>query len=491
MSYALVMAQRIIDCFLVVFYQKLLDNYGRFIPNRFLQSSDISKLSFDFKLYTNIIDAYVYTLKRIEERGRLFAIKLQEQRLRKILTIANTTVWWKSYFLKNNISVKEIKDLVGFQQIPPVTRLNFLDVTQEDLLTCPITDPSIVWRKTSGSTTGTPLVWALNKGLMIVSVLSQFIKELDKRGLSFKSLRKKSFYMQFNYPHDYLQSEFKWFLVSDFVARSTNKDYYVRIQQMVKVMEDAGGVVIRTNPSELRFLIQELKAQNLHPPILFCLVVGQFLEEEVRLAAMEYLGCRVMAHYGGQEMSPLSIECVDHYGLYHVFSERAVIEILDNDCKNMPGGEMGNITVTCLDNTVMPLIRYQPGDVGVLHYDKSCTCGNAAPLLEVKSRDTDVLLFSDGNKVSVRGVLRRFNVEPFVSKVRRFQVRQDKFNEVKILLEIRDRIPREAIESLEQKIVQMYGKTLQIKIEQIERIGQDGPKFKVFVPLKLAPVVTE
>jgi len=183
-------------------------------------------------------------------------------------------------------------------------------------------------------------------------------------------------------------------------------------------------------------------------------------------------------------MGPLTIECKKHHGFYHLFSERVIVEILNEEGGAVLQGTAGNITVTCLDNTIMPLIRYQPGDVGVLHYAVACDCENKSPLLEIRSRTTDVIKFSNGGEKPVRRILKYFCREPFVSVVRRFQVRQDILDEVTVLLEVREHIAERFVTALENRLSLFYGGVLKINIKQTSAIHQDGPKFKVFVPLK-------
>lgn len=479
------MFQEVRDTFFVAVFQILLDTCGRFLPRCFLQNGKIPKDSLEFRLYLKIIDAYVYALKRIEERNLLFVIKLQDRRLRKILAIAQTTAWWRSYFAKYNISVGEIRGLADLQRIPPVNRFTLLDVPKNAILTCSSKDSSLIWRQTSGTTTGTPFVWGVNKTLLIVDVLSHFFKEMKERAPSFSPRDDKDFYIQFNYGLGSHVSDFKWFSKGDFYVSSDDKELAKKMEEVSRVLTDiGGGGVIRTNPNVLPFLIQELKAHNLHPPVLFCSVVGQFLDEDIRKLVSEYLNCQVLLFYGIQEAGSLGIECQDHHGLYHIFSERVIFEILDETGEVALPNTPGNITLTCLDNTVMPLIRYQPGDVGILHHDMACACENTTPLLELMHRTTDFIRFSNGEEKPVDAVLRQFNTEPFVSTVRRVQVRQDSLDEIVVLLEVREHISERFIAVLQKRLTRIYGSTLKIRIEQVSFIHQDGQKFKTFVPLK-------
>lgn len=479
------MFQEVRDTFFIAVFQILLDTYGRFLPKRLLQNGKIPKDSLEFGLYLKIIDAYVYTLKRLEERGHSFAIKLQERRLKRILVIAQTTAWWQSYFAKYNVSVEKIKDLTDLQRIPPVNRFTLLDVPKDAILTCSKKDPLLIWRQTSGTTTGTPFVWGVNKTLLIVNILSHFVKEMKERIPSFSPEDSGDFYIQFNYGLGSHVSDFKWFSKGDFYVSSDDKELDKKMREVSKTLTEIGGNgVIRTNPNVLPFLIQELKAYGLRPPVLFCSVVGQFLDENIRKLVSEYLNCQVLLFYGIQEAGSLGIECRDHHDLYHIFSERVIFEILDETGETAQPNTPGNITITCLDNTVMPLIRYQPGDIGILHHGMVCVCKNTAPLLELMRRTTDFIKFSNGEKKSVDAVLRQFNSEPLVSTVRRVQVRQDLLDEITVLLEVREHVSEKFIVTLQKRLTRIYGSTLKTRIKQVSLIHQDGQKFKTFVPIK-------
>lgn len=464
-------------------YQQLLDRYERLLPKRFLKPDTIPKTGAAFNLYLHLVEGYVTLLRKIEGRDRTFSRLLQERRMRSVLRAAAKTPWWRSYFAKHGVRTGAIRTLSDFRQIRPITRTDLLDAAKEDLLTRDAAHPSIVWRRSGGSTTGTPFVWGLNKTLLYINVLSHFIKELEGRGFPYAKSAHTPFYIDFNWPHGFVRSEFRWFSGGDFSISTSDPGAPEKMRKMAEHMAAIGGVVVRTSPSELPFLVQECRDQDLHPPILFFSVTGGPLEEDVRVLAADYFGAQVMAHYGSQEMGPLSIECTERHGSYHVFSERVVVEILDEAGRPVTHGTPGQITVTCLDNTVMPLIRYQPGDIGILR-DAQCLCVNRAPLLEIQSRDTDVITLIDGSGASARSILRRFSAEPFVSRVRRFQVRQDIPGTVRILLEIKTPIEARVLETLAMRIRARYANAVDVSIEQLPAIMQDGPKFKVFVPLK-------
>ena len=65
-------------------------------------------------------------------------------------------------------------------------------------------------------------------------------------------------------------------------------------------------------------------------------------------------------------------ECEKHEG-YHINEDEVIIEILKDGIPASPG-TIGNIVITDLRNSVMPLIRYQMNDKGML-IKEQCSCG--------------------------------------------------------------------------------------------------------------------
>ena len=54
-----------------------------------------------------------------------------------------------------------------------------------------------------------------------------------------------------------------------------------------------------------------------------------------------------------------------------------IVEILDEDNKQVPPGKPGEVTVTTLGVEGMPLLRYKTGDI-CMYYDEPCACGRTS-----------------------------------------------------------------------------------------------------------------
>jgi phenylacetate-CoA ligase len=86
--------------------------------------------------------------------------------------------------------------------------------------------------------------------------------------------------------------------------------------------------------------------------------------------------CEVFDHYGMTETGlGGGVDCAAHQG-YHLREADLYYEIIDpNTGRSLPDGETGEVVVTTLTRTGMPLIRYRTGDISRLIPD-TCPCGS-------------------------------------------------------------------------------------------------------------------
>ena len=97
-------------------------------------------------------------------------------------------------------------------------------------------------------------------------------------------------------------------------------------------------------------------------------------------------GCRVFDNYGCSEIGPIANSC--ERGNKHIFEDSVIVESIED--KDMKLGGKGRIIVTNLENEVMPLIRYDVGDI-ISVSDKACPCGRNTMTLEVFGREDEFI----------------------------------------------------------------------------------------------------
>lgn len=124
---------------------------------------------------------------------------------------------------------------------------------------------------------------------------------------------------------------------------------------------------------------------------------GENVSPEQRRLFAEYFGCPVRSWYGSKEFGISAGEC--ERGAYHLFPECCYYEVLREDGSIGTTGS-GRILITTLHNQVMPLIRYDPGDL-VTITDEACPCGLPLPVLSsIEGRTSELLHRPDGKTIS-------------------------------------------------------------------------------------------
>ena len=479
----------ILDEVLVLFYQFKLDSFNYFLPKHFLFSeTKVEKGSKDFEIYLAIINSYCRLIFSVRQNGRNFLNKLQEKRLKKIINVASRIKWWEDFFLKNSINPKKITSLDGLRSIPPVNR-NFLIDVDKAFLTAKVNDKDrIQINSTSGSTTGTPFLIYFDRSVSVINVTAHYVATLIEQGFNFERNKYKNFLAHLNLfgGVQRLTTAPEQFATRLSLRGISHEGFNGEIRTITSILKGIRDVVLFTHPSELPLFIQKLKDNNIEPTIKLCIIIGNILEPDVRKLTEEYLKCRVISVYGLREHMIVATSCKDYPDLFHSHGERMVLEILD-ERGNAAEEDFGEITITGLDNFVMPLIRYQPGDRARFHKNKRCSCSNPTPLFEIESRSSDTFIFNDGSKKRTRGFMSIFAKDPLVNLVRRFQVVQKTSTEIRVFVELRAIEHKEKVKKTLGNFFKRYKKEIphdiNIKLDFTE-IDLGKGKYKPFIRLK-------
>jgi phenylacetate-CoA ligase len=116
-----------------------------------------------------------------------------------------------------------------------------------------------------------------------------------------------------------------------------------------------------------------------------------------RQAIEEALGCPVRDYYGSAEAVIFAAQCRE--GTYHFDPLIGIAEIVDDQNRPVPPGVPGRLLATTLTNRVMPLVRYEVGDLAT-RADGPCRCGSSHPgVREIIGREDDVIMTPDGRIV--------------------------------------------------------------------------------------------
>jgi phenylacetate-coenzyme A ligase PaaK-like adenylate-forming protein len=186
----------------------------------------------------------------------------------------------------------------------------------------------------------------------------------------------------------------------------------------------------------------------------------------------------VFERYGCQEVCNISEECDQHDGM-HINADALYVEIVDDEGRQLPVGETGQIVVTSFDNLGMPFIRYKMGDLGSL-MPEPCPCGRGLPRIrEIAGREMDMIVTPEGSICA--GIMMPHFMKEF-QHIRGFQFVQESLDHLRILMMVAESFDKEILAFMEEQLRRYVGPTMKIDFEfvdELERLASG--KYKMVI----------
>ncbi len=214
-----------------------------------------------------------------------------------------------------------------------------------------------------------------------------------------------------------------------------------------------------------RFL--EGRGENLHHLSLKgAISTAELLLEPDREVIERVFGCPVINEYGCRDGGYIAQTCPA--GGLHIAADTMIVEILSEDGKPLPTGEVGEVCVTNLWSFGMPLIRYRLGDTAA-RVAEPCECGRPQPLLaRLGGRRTDTLVTPDGRRIHGLGAMYVLRVLPAVKS---YQVIQEAPDHLRVLLVPEGQPAETDLEGpVRDGLAKLMGDGVRIEVERVEEI---------------------
>jgi phenylacetate-CoA ligase len=194
------------------------------------------------------------------------------------------------------------------------------------------------------------------------------------------------------------------------------------------------------------------------------IVGGEMTYPAQRDVVRETLGCPVAEMYGSHELSLIALECEE--GSLHVSEECVLVELLDEDGRRVPPGERGEVVVTLLHNTEMPLLRYRLGDMASWA-SGPCRCGRTLARLDLEiGRLEEMVRAPDGRMLHPR-FLRSIYERSFGLELRAFHTVQEGALRFCVQLDLDAEIDPGVEERLEHEIARYLDGPVSVRIERL------------------------
>lgn len=172
----------------------------------------------------------------------------------------------------------------------------------------------------------------------------------------------------------------------------------------------------------------------------------------------------VFDSYGLREGGLVGHEC-KHQAM-HTMDEQILLETIDPHTLEPTDGE-GELVLTNLVSTVMPVIRYRTGDIVTLS-DAPCPCGLTLGTVKISGgRVADFVVTSDGVWIPGYAFIYICRSVPGIVK---FQVRQEREGEVHVLVATDERFPTDGAEQVKQQTLARLQSDDVVTVEVVDDI---------------------
>lgn len=331
------------------------------------------------KVYGFLRQSQWWTCQRLES--------YQNNQLKQLLKYTYMNVpYYTDLFRKLHLSPGDINSIEDLRKLPILTRE---DVVRnfDKLVVRRIKKKHMVLVTTSG-TTGTPMQFYLDKHYTLLRIA--FIRR-SFDVMNIKWINK----------HIYLWS--KPFLKKDATGFYLYEPLIKRLSLSTLPYEDTilekylflikqyKPHYVEGNPSALYQLACYAQENGINDTA-FSFFVSYFenIFPYQRDLIKKQFKCEIFNCYITEERVVSAVECPNHEGM-HIDMERGICEIVGENGDKVRIGQQGRIIATGLHNYVMPLIRYEVGDIASIS-ETHCPCGRGSRLLKsLEGRSNEII----------------------------------------------------------------------------------------------------
>lgn len=221
-------------------------------------------------------------------------------------------------------------------------------------------------------------------------------------------------------------------------------------------------------PSGLMALAEFLQARKQTFQIPIICTGAEVMDQHMRRVISESFSAEVFDLYGTREVGNIAWECTAHQGL-HINDDAMIVELLDENGKEVPVGKEGEVVVTYLDGLEYPFIRYALGDRAIRRAG-DCPCGVKFSRLDViTGRSDGRILLPSGYWISGM-VFQELRAIPWLSA---FRIIQDDPESIKLQVVPKSALQHGELEALVAQASDLMQGKLTVIPEVLNKLEHD------------------
>ena len=398
-------------------------------------------------IYGSTVRSRLVEFRRYDQLSQDKIKDLQDKKLEKLILHCYKNVpYYTKLFDRLGIKPEDIKTRTDLTKLPVLTKQIIRD-NYDDLMSTDIPASRLIKCSTGGST-GTPLQfckdakeWSGQKAATLRAWEWYGLQLGDKIfSLGGNSIVKKK--KKFSYKNIYDEVIMRNFKHSS--ADVTDEGMQKHYESLMKLKPTA----IRGYGSSLYIFARYIEKNQLPVcPIKVVLTTGEVLVPEYRRKLEQVFQAPVYDEYGAGDGGILSHECPQRDGL-HIEESLCVIEITDKVGNVLPDGQVGYVITTDLENYAFPFLRYQVGDMAYIKPGDCSCCRQSRRFGEIMGRAGRLVYNKQGVPISPTMLpimmypdlnYHKLENQILYNKIDRFQIRQDKAGDIKILLKMKNK----------------------------------------------------
>ena len=270
------------------------------------------------------------------------------------------------------------------------------------------------------------------------------------------------------------------------LATITHISRKASLEEQAHLLARTTPTVLTGSPSSLHIIALELLRSGIAAPRPRIVVVrGEVLRPDVRALLRAVFGARVVDYYNSQEIGSMAQQCPYNPAVMHINHDACVIQVVDDKGCPVSSGREGDVVVTSLYSTSMPLVRYKLGDraVSLQNERTPCRCGRRTETISPpRGRDDDLIVLPDRQQVAaevltdlVMVASRGVGIESSFTRSMRFQIIQDSLTHITVRIASLEPCSEAFRAHVEQGIAALHHE-LECDLEEVPEIhlGESG-----------------
>jgi len=332
--------------------------------------------------------------EEIETMDRQSLEKFQLKRLKETIQRASLSDYYGKLFAEKKISAESVNSLADISKIPFTTKENLRNNYPYGFVAGPLKEA--IRLHSSSGTTGNPTVVFHSK------------HDLD----SWANLVARCMYMVGLRDTDVFQNTSGYGMFTGGLGFQYGAERLGALtvpaaagntQRQIKFILDFGTTAVHAVPSYAIHLAEAFKEMGIDPrketKLTTFLIGAEPHTEEQRRRIEEMMGVKAYNSFGMSEMAGpgIAFECKEQNGM-HFWEDCYLVEIIDPETlEPVAEGEIGELVLTTLDRTAMPLLRYRTRDL-TRFIPGVCGCGRTHRRIDrMKGRSDDMFIVKGVN----------------------------------------------------------------------------------------------